>query len=330
MRGKWLLITGIVILAAIGAGALSVLRRAPETRKAAPPAAVSPAPVNEISLPGKVRAQHVVEVRANLSGILESFDADVGEEVYEGQLLARIASTPFTAETERARAEVESTRARVNALESALVAARLEASRARADASRARREFERLEKTYRRQELLHREGATPRRNFEKAEQEFGSSRSEFESLDQVAQQAEARLAELLTQLDTQRRILDDKTRLLDEAQAHVAAADIRAPVTGLVISRSGEVGREIGPDAPGLFGIAVDPAFLEAVLEPEPPLLERVRPGQPALILSADLPNEGISGSVRAVEDSQVAVEFVSPTPLLRPGMTVQVKVRLE
>jgi multidrug resistance efflux pump len=283
-----------------------------------------------MNLPGKIRAQHVVAVGPDVGGILESLDVEAGEEVYQGQVLARIASAGFSAESERAKREMESARARVSSLEAALIAARLEASRARADASRARRESERLEKTYRRQEMLNREGATPRRAYEKAEQEFGSSRAEFESLDQLAEVAEGRVADLMSQLDTERRILDDKNKQLDEAEAYAAAAEVRSPVDGLVIARGGEVGREIGPETADLFRIAVDPAFLEAVLEPEPPLLERCRPGQAALIVSADLPGDGITGRVRVVENSQVVVEFVSPTPLLRPGMTVQVRVKLE
>jgi len=330
MRGKWLLISGVVILAAIAAGALSRWRRAPAPESTPPPPAIVPAPVSELSLPGRVRAQHVVEVGPEVPGMLESLEVDVGQEVYAGQVLARISGAGLDAESERAKIAMEGARTRVSALEAALIVARLEASRARADATRARRQSEQLEKTYRRQEMLSREGATPRRKYEKAEQEFGNSRAEYESLDRVARMAEDRVADLMKQLDTERRILDDKSRQLDQAEAFAAATEIRSPVDGLVISRNGEVGREIGPETTSLFRIAVDPAFLEAVLEPEPPLLERTKPGLAALILSADLPGDGISGTVRAVENGQVVVEFVSPTPLLRPGMTVQVRVKLE
>ena len=119
-------------------------------------------------------------------------------------------------------------------------------------------------------------------------------------------------------------------RVLDDAQAHLAAAEVRAPVDGIVLARKGEVGKELDPDSRKLFQIAVEPSLLEAVLDPEPPLLSRFHPGQPALILSADIPGDGVSGQVKAVENNQVVVEFVSPTPLLKPGMQVQVRVKID
>src|ERR1051325_8986384 len=90
MRGKWLLAAGFAIVAGIGAGALS-----PRLRKAPPPPARASATLlnlNELSIPGTIRAQHVANVGATIEGNIEAFLADVGDEVFEGQVLARIGS----------------------------------------------------------------------------------------------------------------------------------------------------------------------------------------------------------------------------------------------
>lgn len=303
-------------------------------RTSAPPPAAAPheqpkQDSGEANLPGILRAQNVIDIEALTDGTIETLDAGVGDEVYEGQLLARISSQAIESEHERARAAVEAARERMASLQAAITATRLEASRARADANRARRDSDRLEKVFERQQMLMREGATPRLMFEKAQREFQNAQTEFRSLDEIARQPEERIGEMVKDLELSQRIFDDKAKQLEEAQSHRAAAEIRSPVDGLVVVSRGEVGRAIEGHERNLFRIAVDVSALEAVLDPEPPLLPRFRPGQPALILTADIPGDGIPGQVKAVENNQVVVEFVSPTPLLKPGMQVQVRVKI-
>ncbi len=328
MRGKWVLIAGGLVFAALAVGTLVMLRHrpAPEPKRAVAPTAEA---VTEANLSGTLRAQHVVDVEAEVIGIIDSFAVDVGEEVYQGQLLAHISSEGLQAEQERAMAAADGARAKLNSLGAALGAARLEASRARADANRARRESERIQRVYERQQTLVREGATPRLIFERAQKENDNARAEFSSLDTIARQAEDRTGELVKEIEISQRILNEKTREVDDAQLVLAAAEVHSPVDGLVVARQGEVGKTIPLDRKTLFRIAVDTNLLEAVLDPEPPQLPRFHPGQPALILAADVPDEGIPGEVKAVEKDQVVVAFASPTPLLRPGMQVQVRVKL-
>src|SRR5207237_8857641 len=134
-------------------------------------------------------------------GTIGAFFADVGQEVFEGQLLARITNEGLETGQEIAHRAVEQAQSRVNTLESDIVSARLEASRARADASRARGEYDRLEKAYRRQQMLFTEGATPKLAYDKSSREFDLAQSEFRTLEQVAANAEARVAELVRNRD---------------------------------------------------------------------------------------------------------------------------------
>jgi hypothetical protein len=69
---------------------------------------------------------------------------------------------------------------------------------------------------------------------------------------------------------------------------------------------------------------------LEVALEPEPPILKRIRPGQPALVLVPDLQSTGITGDVKEIKGTQVLVEFNSTIPAIRPGMVADVRLRLD
>ena len=169
-RGRWFVVLASVTLLALVVAGIKLLPRLAAAK--AQPVAVAPprVPVQtaEILLTGKIRAQTVINVAPPLEGTVGAFFVDVGQEVFEGQLLARLSNQALETGEETAQRTIDSAQARIDKLESQIVAARLEASRARADATRARSEYDRVDKIYRRQQMLFAEGATPRLTYEKS------------------------------------------------------------------------------------------------------------------------------------------------------------------
>ncbi len=328
MRGKWVLLSGTIILAAVALGALSLMRREPAPITVPAVARAEP-PAGEISLQGTIQAQHVIPVGAEVAGEIESFEIEVGQEVVEGQLLARIASRGLETMRELAAKAVDNAQSKIEGMESRILQARLEASRARAEANRSRDQYERADKAAQRQRLLHGQGATPRLAYEKAQSEFENSQKEFQGLDEIARQAEERVGTMTQEAQMAKTSLADKRRELDDAATSLAAAEVRSPVAGILVGRRGQPGQSIGPEeAKELVQIAVDLSSLQVALDPEPPVLVRIRAGDPAVVFVADV-QEGLSGTVKEIKGSQAIVEFVSPNPAVKPGMTAQVKIRL-
>lgn len=333
MRGKWILFGGVTILAAIAAGTLAVYRQhakpAAAAQEAAKPAAAAVAPGPEITLQGRIQAQKVVNVAAPIEGAVESFSVDVGDDVAEGQVLARIKNMKLENNIEAATAEMDKAQGRVQDAESGIVAARLEASRARADAGRAKSEYDRADKAFARQKMLYAEGATARLVYEKAQREYGTAKDENESKEQIARQAEERVTALNRDLDTFKRMLADRAQALEQAKGDVAAGEVRSPVDGVIVGRRGQAGEDVNRTMDDLFKIATALSAMEVVVEPTPPQLQRIKAGQPAAIHIAELPNESVSGAVREVSGNLVIIDFISPTPLIKPGLTAQVTIKI-
>jgi macrolide-specific efflux system membrane fusion protein len=330
MRGRWLLVWGIVVLAGVAAGALFLLHRPPKSAvRPQEPALPSAAPAGEISVVGKIWPQHVVPIPAPISGTLEQFFADVGQEVFRGQLIARIRNEGLESDREAAAAEVDRIRSRVGDLESSIVAARLEATRARADAARAKSAYEKAEKNHVRQQTLLRAGATPRLTFEASQRELESAKADYEALEPVARNADDRLSTMRADLDIARRQLQNKNEALEDAKADLAAGEVHCPVDGVVISRNGMEGGEVASGAQELFQIGVDLSQLEAVAEPEAPVLDRIKAGQAAFLQIEEIAGQGLPGSVREIRGAQVIVDFVSPNPAIKPGLTAQVRIKI-
>lgn len=333
MRGKWILFAGVTILLAVAAGALSVYRQSFTRRPPAaqpPPEQPSTANLNEVSITGIVQPQRVTIVPVPIEGVIEQYAVEVGEDVVEGQFLAHIANIKLDSAVESANRELETAKERVVRLESAITAARLEASRARADASRVKSDFERLEKLYQRQLLLIREGATPRLTFEKAEKEFKEAKEDLELKDTLAKSAEERLEAMSRDLDTAKNRLTEREEALDNAKEDVSAGDVKSPADGIVLSRRGTTGDEVNRTMEDLFRIAVNTSQLEITIQPEPALLPRIRPGQAAAIHIAEVPGEPVPAVVREIQEGRVTVDFTSPTPAIRPGMSAQVLIKLQ
>ena len=326
MRVRWVAISVLAVGVGIGAGALSWRRRS----STPPPSATGAAVIHDagVTLSGMIRPQHITPVTAAVDGNVDAFLANVGDEVFAGQVLARIGATGLESDREAAARAVEYGEQRVSKAEAAVVSSRQEASRADADLQRTRSLLDRASQTYARQRTLNAAGATPRLTYEKAEQDYQAAQQEFEIMDKAARAAAENVRAAMADLAAAKELLASKSREAENAQSAVESAEVRAPVDGLVVERKGEVGKPV-PEAGGaLFQIATDIYALEVALDPEPGVLQRMRPGDPALVMILDLQTGGLPGTVKEIKGTQAIVEFTSTMPAIRPGMRADVRLR--
>jgi multidrug resistance efflux pump len=177
--------------------------------------------------------------------------------------------------------------------------------------------------------MLLAEGATPRLTFEKAQKEYQIAKTDADNLEAVAKHAEERVDSMQKEIDAVKKTLDERNAALDEANAELAAGEVRSPVDGVVTGRRGTVGDDVDRTWKDMFQIATDLGALAVVIEPATAALARIKPGQPVSVYVADLPNEALPGQVKKIENGQVTVEFTSPTTVIKPGATAQVKIKL-
>jgi multidrug resistance efflux pump len=331
MRGKWIPVTAGVLLfaAAVGVVVWRGRRHPVKAPKAAERAAAIAVAQNEVTLQGKIRPQHVTSVNPSASGFIETFLVEPGQDVYEGQVLARIGAQGLESAREVAQEALERAQEQVTKAEAGVAAARLELSRAEADAQRSRLSLERAERASARQQTLFREGATPRLVYEKTLKEYEAALKEYDLIDAAVRTGREHIQSGTEEVSGAKRIVADKMRLLEEAQDNLAAAEVHSPVDGYVVTRKGEAGASVGL-SDELFQIATDLYALEVAVEPKAEVLKRIIPGQPALVLVLDLQSAAMPGVVREIKENQAIVEFNSALPAIRPGMQADVRFKLE
>jgi multidrug resistance efflux pump len=330
MSSKWVWISVLAVVLGIGGAALSSRRRKPPAKDARNQAAAVLQAGQMITLTGTIRPQHVVGVGAPVPGNIDAFLAEVGDEVYVGQVLARIGEAGVEANRDAANNAVEAAQQLVGRAETALNSARLEASRSDADLQRSKLQLEAAQRVYERQRTLQKSGATPRIVFEKAEKDYEAAVSEFDIMDKGARAGRENVQNAQDQLTSAKRLLASKTEELEEAQAAYQAAELRAPVEGTVVGRKGEVGKPGQESGDQLFQIATDLYTLEVALDADSTVLKRLRPGDPATVLVLDLQSSGMAGVVKGITDTQVIVEFNNMLTGIKPGMRADVRLKPE
>jgi multidrug resistance efflux pump len=331
MQGKWVVVT-VALVVAGAAGGVIVMRR-----RHAPPAA-PPRAAGALELPasgivtftGTIRAQRVVNIGASVDGDIEVFLAEVGQEVFQGQALARIASPAVAGDREDASNAVERARDEVARNENALSAALMEQSRAAADADRGRAEMDSANREYQRQLAAFKQGATPRVAYEKAEKSYQTAADRYNLLNRTLTAAAEDARNSQAAVDAAKAALEARLAGLDEARDNAdAATEVRSPVDGVVVARNGEQGKPAREPGDQMFTIATDLSALEVTVEPPPPVLSRIVPGLPAMVLVPELTSAGFEGEVQGIDKGVVVVQFVSALPAVRPGMKADVRIKL-
>lgn len=298
----------------------------PVVQVVAPPPPVA----TEVSLSGRVQARNIVAVPAPIEGILDATDVIDGQEVFTGQLLARIQNSELQEKQDLARLDLERIQNRVNTLESQLIAARLEASRTEAEASNVKTRFNQAEKNFQRQEMLLREGATPRLTYEKAQSEYQALKVENDALSALARQSSSSVEIIMKNLDEARRQLSEKNDDLDDVDQQVLSTEVHSPVDGILVAHRVGAGGTVTFEMKDLFQIAVNPGELQVIVDiqnVQPELVSKISVGQPAQVLLVEAGNQPVEGIVDAVESGQVTVNFNTPDPSIRPGFTAQVRI---
>ncbi len=318
---------GVALAVALLGGAFFLFERSRTRQVHATPVPQAPAAPKERTFQGHVEALHTVAVPVSIDGEVDSFSAEVGQDVFEGQVLARISNQGLETGLENAQRILQAAETRLNTLETSISAARLEAVRARDAALSAASDLEHASKEFERQRMLNDAGATPRNTFQKSEREYEAAKAKAEGTSELARHADAHIDELSKEYDLAKKTLEDKRKESEEAQSAMNAAEIRAPVDGVIVARQGEIGQPLTAEqASALFNIANDLSALRVAFTPD----SGMKPGDRISIVFTDVPVEPIAATVGAIQNGQATADFTSPNAAIRPGMSCTVHATIK
>jgi HlyD family secretion protein len=245
-------------------------------------------------------------------------DLDRRIELLRQELIAQSDKDQAETTFDTARAQLEAARSQERAGQAALRSARaqLEAARSQAGAARAA--------------------------LRSADAQLVAAVSQARAALAGVASGEAALRVAEAQLQAAGASVRQREAALDQARLDLQHTEIRAPVTGVVVSRNVDVGQTVAASlqAPTLFSIAEDLTRMEVDAAVDEADIGRLRHGMAATFTVDAFPGRTFRGEVVQIRQAPQIIQNVvtyttvigvpNPERILMPGMTANVRVQVE
>ena len=263
-----------MLVALASAWSLRVFQRRPDVQ-------VTKATVTEgailrpIMATGTLQPVTTVQVGAQISGTIQSIDADFNSTVHAGQMIARLEPALFEAAVHEAEARLGQARAVVGQAQARKKGGDAAAEDARTKLARA--------------EELGARDLIPRADLDAARIAMDAANADLKSLDAQVAQANAAVVEARAAVAQAKLKLDHTV--------------IRSPIEGIIVARNVDVGQTVAASvqAPVLFNIAADLKRMQVETHIEQFDIGSVASGQKVTFEVDSYPTETFEGRVTVV-----------------------------
>lgn len=269
--------------------------------------------VETVGATGTLQAVTTVQVGSQVSGNIAYLGADYNSLVRKGQVLARLDPSLFEAQAQQSRANLAQARANLTKSQSELDRTRVQLTDAQQKYARAK-------------ELTAR-SLLPQSDLDAAKTAVDTAQAAVQSQTATVTQTQAAISQAEASVN--------------QNQVNLDHTIITAPIDGLVISRSVDVGQTVAASmqAPTLFVLAADLTKMQVVANLDESDVGRIRPKQVVTFRVDAYPSDTFRGTVSQVrlepkvQQNVVTYATVIDVPnddlRLKPGMTANVNVEI-
>jgi HlyD family secretion protein len=306
-----------------------------------------------VSATGTLNAVITVLVGSQVSGQVKELYADFNSQVKKGQVIARIDPEIFEAKVNQAKAQVDAAKAAVLNQQASVERARADLGNARAAQAVARAQTAKgqvsvvdTQRDLGRKRDLRIKGFIAQADEDAAQAVYDSSMAQHDAnkAQEQAQEAGVRSAEAALKV-TEAQLLSALAQVgqneagLRQTQLDLEHTIIRAPVDGVVVSRTVDVGQTVAASlqAPTLFTIAQDLTKMQVDTNVDEADVSRVKVGLRASFTVDSFPGQVFAGEIVQIRKAPQVVQNVvtydvvvsaqNTDQKLLPGMTANVRI---
>ena len=278
---------------------------------------------------GKIESLSKVEVKSKANGLIISLLADVGDSVTNGQVLAELDKENLQAQVREAQATRDGEAANLQAAIAVEAKARIEA---------ANPELEFAQRDFVRAQELFKQKIASQQQLDDASRAHEVAKNRQQLLDATVQTASA-------QVEQARARVAAAKAVLDRAEETLRYATIRAPFSGIVLTRPTEVGDAVSSilnlgSAATLIMTLGDVSSVYIKGEVDEADIGKADCGQRVRTKVESFPNESFEGVVKRIAPMgrelnnvttfEVRVSILNPQGRLRVNMTANAEIVLE
>jgi HlyD family secretion protein len=329
VRPKLFLIGLALAILLIGAGSTAVLKK-PKLIPSEKIVTVERGDIaRSVVARGRIEPLSKVAVKSKANGIIKALLADVGDAVKAGQILAELDKEDLQAQVREAKATLDAEQANLQAAIAAEARAQIEA--ANPELEFARRDYERAQG-------LFKEKIASQQQLDDADRAYAVSRNRQQLLDAIARSGSA-------QADQARARVAAAKASLDRAEETLSYATIRAPFSGIVLTRPTEVGDAVSSilnmgSAATLIMTLGDVSSVYIKGDVDEADIGKASCGQRVRTKVESFPGDSFEGIVKRIDPMgkelnnvttfEVRVTISNPQGKLRANMTANAEIVLE
>ncbi|HKA63584.1 MAG TPA: efflux RND transporter periplasmic adaptor subunit, partial [Methylomirabilota bacterium] len=307
----------------------------------------------EVSASGTLMPVVAVQVGSQLSGQIKAIYVDFNSRVEKNQQIALIAPEIFESKVNQARGELQNAeaavlnqqalvlraKADVENARGALAVGQAQTAKAQVAVLDAKRDLERKCALLSKDLIGRVDHDTAEALYESTVAQAQSARAQERVLSAAISGAEAQLEAAQASHQSSLATVRQKQAALVQAQVDLGNTVIRAPVDGIVVSRSVDVGQTVAASlqSPTLFTIAQDLSRMQVETNVVEADIGRLKSGQRATFTVDAFPGKTFRGEVlqlrqapqvtQGVVSYTVVVSAQNPDQQLLPGMTANVRI---
>src|ERR1700730_4199632 len=306
-----------------------------------------------VSATGTLNAVVTVQVGSQVSGQIKELFADFNSQVKRNQLVARIDPEKFQAAVSQARAQVdaakamvlnqqarvEKTRADLANAGAALAVAKPQPAKAQVAVLDSRRTLARNQDLRKKGFIAQADEDTAQAAYDSAVAQADSAKAQEDAQGSQIRSAAAQLRVTEAQLQSAVANVVQQGASLKQSQVVLDHTQIRAPVDGVVVSPTVDVGKTVAASlqAPTLFTIAQDLTQMQVDTNVDEADVGRIREGLRATFTVDSFENQNFTGEVMQVRKApqvlqnvvtyNVVISARNQELKLLPGMTANVRL---
>lgn len=284
-----------------------------------------------------------VEASFRVAGKVLERPVDEGQVVQAGQLLARLDARDLEQQVAMRSADADTAKAALDALVAGSRKEEIEASKATLEQASA--DLRRLEPDEARLRDLQKQGILSVRDYEATKASLEAARAKVRQADQ--QYTLVRKGPRIEDIDQARARFEQARQALALAQTQLGYATLRAPTTGVILSKNIEPMEYVAPGTSVVTLANLGQVWLRAYVEEAD--LGRVKVGQKAFVVSDTYPGKRYEGRVSFISSEaeftpksvqtrkeraklvyRIKVELPNPAMELKPGMPVDAEIALD
>lgn len=281
--------------------------------------------VAAVSATGTLNPVVSVQVGSQVSGQVKEIFVDYNSVVKKGDVIARIDPESFALRVNQAMSDLEAARATALTQRANVAALQAEVSRAQVTLAETERDLKR-------NQMLVEKGFVSQAALEKTQSAVAIAREQVKT-------AQAQRAVGDAQIRNGEALVKQRESQLAQARVDLERTTIRAPVDGIVISRSVDAGQTVAASlqAPTLFLIARNLTDMQVEASIDESEIGRVAIGQDATFTVDSFPGRTFRGKITQVRKAALVVQNVvtyvaiisaaNPDLTLLPGMTTNVRI---